>query len=117
MSVCQMDDSPWCSPGTCVHCDKAREPSRGYCDKPAHDNYNELVEEVERLRADLTQKRLDHMHSEAIREALVHQAVDTAGDMVRVLTLLEAAFHAGFLDEHSANASEGFRAWSKENIK
>lgn len=24
MSVCRYDDSPWCAPGTCVHCDDAR---------------------------------------------------------------------------------------------
>ena len=28
MSVCQMDDSPWCFPGTCKDCDAAREPTR-----------------------------------------------------------------------------------------
>lgn len=28
MSVCQMDDSPWCREGTCVHCDGARAELR-----------------------------------------------------------------------------------------
>lgn len=26
MSVCMMDDSPWCSEGTCKECDAARHP-------------------------------------------------------------------------------------------
>lgn len=28
MSVCRMDDSPWCSTGTCRECDAAREPAK-----------------------------------------------------------------------------------------
>lgn len=28
MSVCMMDDSPWCSPGTCTDCDAARRPPK-----------------------------------------------------------------------------------------
>lgn len=39
MSVCMMDDSPWCSPGTCAACDNARP-------KPHDQRCTEIADKV-----------------------------------------------------------------------
>lgn len=95
--------------------------SGGYCDKSAHDNHEDLVEEVARLKAELTQTRLDLLNSDAIRGALVKAAAEQAGDMFRSLELLEAAFHEGadFVargDDAGKTLDQAFREWTQRNL-
>lgn len=76
--------------------------------------------ELERLRAELTQARLDLAHADALRGALVEQACEVARDMSRALSMVEAAFHAGWAAVHKHRSlgrhitvDEAYNEWTK----
>lgn len=73
--------------------------------------------ELERLRGELTQTRLDLMQSDAIRSAFVEQTCGLAKDMSRAFEMVEAAFHAGHKAAHEnpdKTADEAYNNWTKD---
>ena len=64
---------------------------------------NGLQAEIDALKKQLHETRLDLLASDAIREALHAAARDTAGSMARALALTEVAFYAGH--EHARLAT------------
>lgn len=120
-----------------VKCDHMPEVSCAKCDgwsEVARLEGELAVLEAERSnqvkRAEAAES--DLRHSDAIRAAMIKASTETAGDALRAIELLEAAFHAGarYGQSDESNPQEGmggvncyksidqaFREWAKEHLK
>lgn len=104
MSVCKMDDNPWCSPGTCPECDAARRSEN----KTAGRDMTEKEEKVAHLRMCIDDG--------FIRLDKVRQEFNTLADEARVASqrATEASARRDVAFEKVEKERRDLSAWLKE---